>query len=70
MVVILHTTNPQGNQMSTYTYPRITATNIHPAGNSAHATCHRCGIDFSTRHRARTDRTHCRDCRPYLKGTN
>ena len=56
--------------MSTYTYPRYTATHIHPQGNSAHATCNRCGINFSTRHRTRTDRTHCRDCKPYLNGGN
>lgn len=59
--------------MSVYTHqPRVTATKLgtRQQANSEHATCQRCGINFATRHRTRTDRTHCRDCKPYVKGTN
>lgn len=55
--------------MITISNPRITATQIHPeTPNYDFATCRRCGIQCVTRHRPKHDRTHCRDCKPYLNG--
>ncbi|MFI2563040.1 hypothetical protein [Paenarthrobacter sp. NPDC018779] len=54
--------------MSIQAQPRYTATRLTPRKpDSEHATCHRCGITFTTRHRTKQDRQHCHDCKPYIR---
>jgi hypothetical protein len=53
--------------MITLTNTRITATRT-PQKGWEYADCKRCGINFPTRNRPTTDRTHCRDCKPYQTG--
>jgi hypothetical protein len=55
--------------MSTYTYPRYTATRT-PQKGWEYADCRRCGINFNTRNRLTTDRTHCTDCKHYARKEN
>ena len=57
--------------MITLNHPSYTATRIHPhtsKADSERTQCRRCGITFNTTRRPKHDRTHCRDCKPYLNG--
>jgi len=52
--------------MITMSSNRVTATRIQTKrGWTETPESHRCGITFNARHRTKTDRTHCRDCKPY-----
>ena len=52
--------------MITMSTARVTATRIQSQrGWTETSECRRCGITFNTRHRAKADQTHCRDCKPY-----
>ena len=52
--------------MITMSMARVTATRIQTQRAQPETSqCRRCGIIFNTRHRTRTDKTHCRDCKPY-----